>query len=523
MKNKIDAGCTYLGIELGSTRIKACLIDETYAPIASGSFEWENKLENGYWTYSLDLIHKGVSSCFADLSKNVSETYGTKLTKVSAIGVSGMMHGYMPFDKNGTLLTPFRTWRNTTTEKAATELSSLFDFHIPQRWSIAHLYQAILNGEEHVGDIAYITTVAGYIHYLLSGKLEVGVGEASGIFPIADGEYDPQMLDKFDALVSKYGYPWKIRDLLPKVKSAGEAGAYLTEDGARFLDKDGYIEAGIPICAPEGDGGTGMVATNSVLAKTGNVSAGTSIFSMLVLERPLSKNHEAIDIVTTPDGKPVAMVHCNNCSSEFDAWVRVFGEFATAIGADISKGELYETLYRSTLGADLDCGGVCSYNYLSGEHLTEVESGRPMYFRLPSSNMTLGNFMRSQIYSAMSTLKLGMDILFKEEGVGADKFTAHGGLFKTRGISQQIMADALNTPIAVSETAGEGGAWGMALLAAYMIKGSGNSLGDWLSGEVFGGMSTSVLYPNADGVAGFDRYIERYKEGLTAEKALQNT
>ncbi|MBP3359348.1 MAG: FGGY-family carbohydrate kinase [Clostridia bacterium] len=520
IKEKIEAGKTYLGIELGSTRIKACLIDDTFSPIASGSFEWESHIEDGYWTYSLDEIHNGVRGCFKSLCDDVMNKYQITLTTVGAIGVSAMMHGYLAFDEEDNLLVPFRTWRNTTTGTAAAELTQLFKFSIPQRWSIAHLYQAILNGEEHVKKIAHITTLAGYIHYLLTGKREVGIGEASGMFPISGSGYDRNMLEKFsDAVKDKY--EWNICDILPCVKRAGERGAYLTEEGARFLDADNNLKAGIPVCPPEGDAGTGMAATNAVSPKTGNVSAGTSIFAMLVLEKQLSNIYPEIDMVTTPDGFPVAMVHCNNCCSELDAWVKIFGEFASLAGMLIDKSKLYEMLYKNALGGDEDCGGIISYNYLSGEHVTGIEHGRPMYFRTPQSKMSLANFMKSQLYSSMASLKIGMDILFKQENVSAEQFMAHGGLFKVPGAAQQILANALDTSIAVMETAGEGGAWGMALLAAYMLEGSEKTLGAWLDENVFADMDKQVKTPDKNGVAGFCEYINVYRKGLEAEKKLE--
>ncbi len=521
LKEKILSGKTYLGIELGSTRIKASLIDDTFTPIASGGFGWENQFEDGYWTYSLDIIHKGVKECFKDLKADVLEKYEVSLNKVGAIGISAMMHGYLAFDKDDNLLAPFRTWRNTTTEQSANILSDLFHFCVPQRWSIAHLYQAILNGEEHVGKIAHITTLSGYIHYLLTGKWELGVGDASGMFPIKDNDYDDVMIEKFRKLVADKNFGWDIADILPKVKVAGEKGTILSEQGAKFLDESGDLQAGIPLCAPEGDAGTGMVATNTVLPKTGNISAGTSIFAMLVLEKPLGDIHPQIDIVTTPAGSPVAMVHCNNCSSELDAWVRVFGEFANLIGAPVEKPALYDALYNHTLNADADCGGILAYNYLSGEHITQVANGRPMYFRLPDGKMNLANFMKAQIYSAFATLRIGMDVLFDEEKVGADEFLAHGGLFKTKGIAQQILADALRTPVSVMSTAGEGGAWGMALLAGYMINGQGKSLGQWLMSEVFSKMEILTLKPNQDGSQGFESFLQDYKDGLCAQKSLE--
>jgi len=521
MMNKINSEKTFLGIELGSTRIKASLIDDEFSPIASGSYEWENKLENGYWTYSLDEIHNGIRGCFADLSENVLNQYGVRLTNVGAIGVSGMMHGYLAFDENDELLIPFRTWRNTTTKKAANELTNLFKFNIPQRWSIAHLYQAILSKEEHISKISYITTLAGYIHYLLTGRLELGIGEASGVFPVSGKDYDKTMVEKFNHLVKSNGLDLNICDMLPMIRLAGEKGEFLTEKGARFLDPKGNLKAGISVCPPEGDAGTGMVATNAVLPKTGNVSAGTSIFAMLVLEKNLENVYKEIDIVTTPEGFPVAMVHCNNCSGEIDTWVRLFGEFAEIAGIRIAKSTVYETLYNHSVSANDDCDGITVFNYLSGEHVTGVENGRPMYFRNPQSKMNLANFMKAQLYSCMATLKLGMDILFENEEVFAKQIQAHGGLFKVKNIAQQILANALNTPVSVLETAGEGGAWGMALLAAYMVNGNGMALGDWLSDKVFAQMSTNILTPDKKGVEGFKNYIISYKEGLKFIRCLE--
>lgn len=512
---QINFSKTFLGIEFGSTRIKACLIGEDFAPIAQGAHDWENRLENGYWTYSLDDIRSGLQSCYADLKRDVREKYGVTLETVGAMGISAMMHGYMAFDGGGDLLVPFRTWRNTTTEKAAAELTKLFGFNIPQRWSIAHLYQAILNNEPHVPQIAHITTLAGYIHFLLTGKRAVGIGEASGMFPVNGKDYDEGMLGKFSGLVPDMD----IRNILPAVLSAGEAAGNLTEAGAKFLDPDGDLKPGIPLCPPEGDAGTGMTATNAVLPKTGNISAGTSVFSMLVLEKNLSGVYPEIDMVTTPDGSPVAMVHCNNCCSELDAWVGMFGEFAELIGKPLSKSELYETLYRNAMKGSPDCGGITAYNCLSGEPVIGIESGRPLYFRTPDSKMSLADFFRAQLYSSAAALKYGMDILFEKEKVSAEQFTGHGGLFKVKGAAQQVYADALKTPVAVTETAGEGGAWGMALLAAFAVCGGGISLADFLESQVFAGMEKDVLKPSSEGTAGFEKFMERYTVGLAAEKA----
>ncbi len=507
---------TYLGIELGSTRIKASLIDSTFAPVASGSFEWENAYENGFWTYSLDKVHEGVQGCFADLKKNVKETLGVNLTTVASIGISAMMHGYLAFDKDDNLLVPFRTWRNTTTAKAAAELSDLFNFNIPQRWSISHLYQAILNGEDHVKDIAHINSLAGYVHYLLTGNRELGVGDASGMFPIENGSYDMGMIEKFRTVVAPKNFGWDILDILPAIKTAGEKGAVLTEAGAKFLDPTGELTAGIPVCPPEGDAGTGMVATNAVLPNTGNVSAGTSVFSMLVLRENMKNRYPEIDVVTTPDGLPVAMVHCNNCCGELDAWVNLFGEVLTLFGNTVDKSTLYETLYKNAMSGD--CSNVVAYNYLSGEHVTGVENGRPMYFRTPEGKLSLSGFMKAELFSALATLKMGNDIFMAKENVSTEKLLGHGGLFKVPGVGQQILADAFNAPVSVMETAGEGGAWGMAILAAYMMREKDLPLGDWLNEAVFSDISVSTLAPNPKGVEEFKEYITRYKQGLSAQK-----
>ncbi|MEE0947088.1 MAG: FGGY-family carbohydrate kinase [Acutalibacteraceae bacterium] len=513
-------GKLYLGIEFGSTRIKGCLIDEKYNVVSTGGYQWENKFENGYWTYSLDEIHKGLKECFADLKKNTEEKTGKPLTQVTSMGISGMMHGFLAFDKDGNLLTEFRTWRNTTCAQASKELTEAFGFNVPQRWSIAHLYQAILNNEPYVEKIAYITTLSGYIHYLLTGKREMGIGEASGMFPIKDNDYDADMLSQFREL-TKGKLTSDIYDILPKVKVAGQQGTLLSDEGAKLLDVTGTFKAGIPVCAPEGDAGTGMVATNAVLRSTGNVSAGTSVFAMLVLNKPLSRVYPEIDVVTTPDGSPVAMVHCNNCCGELDAWVNVFEEFALLAGLKLSKGDIYGMLYKNTENAKADCGDITAYNYLSGEHITGIEQGSPMYFRKGSGKLTLADFMKAQLYSAISSLSIGMEILFEKENAKADKFLAHGGLFKVEGVAQQILSDALSTPVSVMETAGEGGAWGMALLAAYMDDKQNLSLGDWLEAKVFANMNTLTKHPADEGVKGFKEYIKRYKAGLKAEKSLE--
>ncbi len=521
VKDKIEAGKTYLGIELGSTRIKAALINDTFTPVASGSHEWENRLENGIWTYSLDDIHSGIKSCYADLKKDVAGKYGITLRKTGAMGISAMMHGYMAFDADGRLLVPFRTWRNTCTAQAASELTELLSFNIPQRWSIAHLYQAILNGEEHVTQISHITTLAVYIHSLLTGVRAAGVGEASGMFPVSGCGYDMRMAELMNERLREKNFHADILSLLPKVMNAGEKGAALTAEGAAFLDPDGDLEAGIPFCPPEGDAGTGMTAANAVRPGTGNVSAGTSVFAMPVLEKPLGGVYEEIDMVTTPDGAPVAMVHCNNCCAELDAWVRLFGEFAALAGVDADRSALYEMLYTNAMTGDADCGGITAYNYLSGEPVTGISEGRPMYFRTPDSRMSLANFMRAQLYSSVAALKSGMDILTEKEGVKTAQLTAHGGLFKVKGAAQQVLADALNTPVSVMKTAGEGGAWGMALLAAYMNEGCGKSLADWLDNCVFPSMEKSTAMPDENGVKGFGKFMNKYGCGLAAEKMLR--
>ena len=521
-KEAILAGKTVLGIEFGSTRIKAVLVDETHQPVAMGTYDWENRLENNIWTYSLEDIWKGLQGCYQSLKEDVQSKYGVALTRLGALGFSGMMHGYMPFDGSGELLVPFRTWRNTMTAEACGKLTPVFNFNIPQRWSIAHLYQAILSGEEHVKNITFFTTLAGYIHWKLSGEKVLGVGEASGMFPI-DSEicdFDQKMLAQFDELVVGQGFGWKLKDILPRVLPAGAAAGTLTAEGARMLDPTGELEAGVPMCPPEGDAGTGMVATNSVKVRTGNISAGTSIFSMVVTEHALSKVHEEIDMVTTPDGYPVAMVHCNNCTSDLNAWVNLFEEFAGKFGMKPDKNELYGTLYKEALTADPDCGGLMAYNYFSGEPVTGLNAGRPMFVRTPDAHFSLANFMRSHLYSAMAALKIGNDILLKEEQVKVDSLMGHGGLFKTPVVGQQLMAAAMNAPVTVMDTASEGGAWGMAVLACFMAeKAPEETLPDYLSGKIFAGQSGTTIAPEAEDVAGFDAFIEKYKATLPAEKA----
>jgi len=528
MENRelIKSGKAVLGLELGSTRIKAVLIDEAHNPIATGAYEWENQLVNGIWTYDLDEAWRGVQACYWELKKDIFNKYGVSLKKVKSIGISGMMHGYVPFNAEGKLLVPFRTWRNTMTEEAVKELSVLFNFNVPQRWSIAHLYQAILSGEEHVSEITYITTLAGYIHWKLTGQKVMGVGEASGMFPIdaTTRDYDAVMLDKFSNLEKVKVMPWDIKDILPKVLVAGESAGVLTEEGAKLLDESGDLEAGIPMCPPEGDAGTGMVATNSVGVRTGNVSAGTSVFAMVVLEKALEKVHEELDIVTTPAGDNVAMVHCNNCTTDLNAWVKLFGEFASCMGVKISKDELYGTLYRKALEGDKDCGGLVAYNFYSGEHIARVNEGRPMFVRKPDANFNLANFMRSHLYASLSSLKIGLDILLKEEQVKVDRIYGHGGLFKTKGVAQGILAAAFDASVAVMETAGEGGPWGMAILASYMVNKEDNeTLEDFLNNKVFADSKGDVMEPVAEDVAGFEEYMKLYVSALEAERKAVET
>jgi len=517
----IRAGKAVLGIELGSTRIKSVLIDADNRPVAQGSHEWENRLENGLWTYSVEEIWRGLRSSYADLRANVKSEYGVELERLEAIGVSAMMHGYMPFGADGGILVPFRTWRNTNTGAAAAELSRLFDFNIPLRWSISHLYQAILNGEEHIAKIDFITTLAGYIHWRLTGRRVLGVGDASGMLPVDSqtGGYRADMVGKFDSLVAPHGFTWKLRDILPEILPAGADAGSLTEEGAVLLDPSGSLKAGVPLCPPEGDAGTGMVATNAVRPRTGNVSAGTSSFSMIVLEKALSRPYEVIDMVTTPSGSPVAMVHCNNCTSELNAWAGLFREYRQLLGLDGDMGEVYGALYRHALEGDADCGGLVAYNYVSGEPVAGFAEGRPLFVRSAADKFNLANFFRSQLYASVAVLKIGNDILFGQEGVRVDRITAHGGLFKTPGVGQRVLAAALDSPISVMETAGEGGAWGIGLLARYLVDGQGLRLEDYLDTKVFAGNAGSEIAPSAEDVAGFEAYMARYRACLPVEEA----
>lgn len=521
-KTIIESGKAILGIEFGSTRIKAVLIDTDNNPIAQGSFEWENQLVDGLWTYSIDTIWKGLQDCYADLRKNVKAEYDCEIKQLAAIGISAMMHGYMAFGKDENILVPFRTWRNTNTAKAAAELSELFHFNIPLRWSISHVYQAILNGEDHINKIDFLTTLAGYIHWQFTGKKVLGVGDASGMLPIDSNtnNYDAEMVAKFDKLIEPKNLGWKILDILPEVLNAGEDAGVLTEEGAKKLDPSGTLQAGTPLCPPEGDAGTGMVATNAVRQRTGNVSAGTSSFSMIVLEKALSQPYEVIDMVTTPDGSPVAMVHCNNCTSDLNAWVGLFKQYQELLGVPVDMNEVFGKLYNHALEGDADCGGLIAYNYISGEPVTGLAEGRPMFVRSANDHFNLANFMRANLYASVAVLKIGNDVLFKDEKVQVDRITGHGGLFKTKGVGQRILAAAINSPISVMETAGEGGAWGIALLAGYLVNNEEKlSLADYLDKKVFAGNTGVEIAPTAEDVAGFDKYIETYKAGLAIEKA----
>lgn len=521
VKNIILNAETALGIEFGSTRIKSVLVDLNGNPLASGSFDWENSYKNGVWTYSLDEVFEGLRASFAALKKSVYDKYGVKLETVGSMGISGMMHGYLAFDKNGAQLAEFRTWRNTITAEAAEKLSALFDFNIPQRWSIAHLYQAILNGEEHVGRVDFIATLAAYVHYRLTGERVIGVGEASGMFPIDSSinDYDAAMLDKFDGCVADKGFPWRLRDILPRVLVAGERAGTLTEEGAAMLDPTGEFRPGVPMCPPEGDAGTGMVATNSVAVRTGNVSAGTSIFLMVVLEKALSKLYPEIDMVTTPSGKPVAMVHCNNCSGEIDAWAGLFTSMCSALGMDISIYKVLDKMFESALSGDKDCGGLVAFNYLSGEVITGLDSGKPLFLRGPESKFNLPNFARAQLCSAAATLSIGMEIL-ADEHVKIDKLLGHGGYFKAPLAGQKIMAAALEAPVSVMKTAGEGGPWGIALLASYMQnKAEGETLEAFLDSRVFSNEDAFEVKPDPEDIAGFKKFLDNYKKSLPVEKA----
>lgn len=519
IKSLIETAKTYLGIELGSTRIKAVLIAPDYTSIASSDYGWENKYKDGYWTYDIEDVWTGLQSVFASLAQNIKNEYGVSLKRVASMGFSAMMHGYITLDKDNNLLVPFRTWRNTTTGKAASELTEKFNFNIPQRWSIAHLYQAMLNDEKHVKDISFLTTLVGYIQYMLTGKKVLGIGEASGMFPIDSeiNDYNNKMLDIFDGLASDM--PWKIRNILPKVLNAGEDAGVLTAEGAKLLDPTGTLEAGIPLCPPEGDAGTGMVATNAVAVRTGNVSAGTSIFGMIVLEKALSKVYEEIDMVTTPTGKPVAMVHCNNCTNEINAWATVFKDFLVSIGQTPDMNKIFTAMFTEALNGETNAGGLLLYNYLSGEPITGLTEGRLLLARTPEGKLNFANFMRAQLYSALATLKIGMDIL-ENENVAIDKLLGHGGYFKTPVVGQRLMAAATNAPVSVMQTAGEGGAWGMAILAAYMSqKAEGETLENYLDSKVFANQPVTTIEPNKEDIDGFNQFMKNYIAGLEIEKS----
>ena len=520
-KEAILSGKACLGIEMGSTRIKAVLTGPDHAPIASGEFGWENRYEGGYWTYHMEDVWAGLQAAYADLAANVERTFGVKLTTMAAMGFSAMMHGYLPLDREDRLLAAFRTWRNTTTGPAAAALTERFRFNIPQRWSVAHLYQAMLNKEDHVKDIAFLTTLAGYVHYRLTGKKVLGVGDASGMFPIdsATCDYDQALVESFDALAAEQGYPWRLRDILPQVLSAGEDAGTLTAEGARLLDPTGTLQPGIPLCPPEGDAGTGMAATNAVAERTGNVSAGTSVFAMIVLERPLTKVYPEIDMVTTPTGKPVAMVHCNNCTNEINAWASVFRGFLEALGQKPDMNAVYTAMFQSALRGEKDAGGLVLFNFLSGEPVAGMAEGRPLLVRSPEAKLNFANFMAAQLYSAVAALKLGMDILAREH-VAVDRLLGHGGYFKTPEVGQRIMAAAMGALVSVMETAGEGGPWGMALLAAYRVnRGEGESLEDYLANKVFAGAQVSTLAPEQADADGFEAFMARYRKGLAIERS----
>lgn len=521
-RETITQGRTALGIELGSTRIKAVLIGPDHAPIAVGSYDWENQFVDRLWTYSLDAVWTGLQQCYAALASDVQHRYDVDLTSVGALGVSAMMHGYLAFDSDGELLTPFRTWRNTNTGVAAERLSAEFGHNIPHRWSVAHLYQAILNGEDHVGRIGHLTTLAGYVHWQLTGEKVLGIGDASGMFPIdiAAGSYDAARLRRFDQLAVEAGVELRLGDLLPTIRLAGEPAGELTPSGAKLLDPTGRLDPGASMCPPEGDAGTGMVATNSVAPRTGNVSAGTSIFAMIVLERQLSQVHRELDLVTTPAGDLVAMVHCNNGASELNSWISLFAEFAAALGASVDSSTIFETLFRSALSGAPDSGGLMAFNYLSGEPITELDEGRPLFLRTPDAPLNLANFIRVHLFASLATLRIGMDVLQKNEAVQLDRMFAHGGLFKTKGVAQGLLAAAINTPVSVGEVAAEGGAWGIAVLAAFCTdRTSGQSLIDFLNTQVFAASNLETAEPDPADVAGFDAFIQRYVAALPVERA----
>ncbi len=520
-KRRIEQGETALGIELGSTRIKGVLIDRKGQVLGVGIYDWENSLVDNIWTYDLEEIHRGIRGCYSSLREQVKSEYGVDLRRVGAMGISAMMHGYMALDKEGKQIAPFQTWRNTNTQKAADELTELFHFNIPLRWTAAHLYQRILDGEEHVKRLDYVATLSAYIHWKLTGKRVIGIGDGAGMFPIDSDalDYDEGMVKKFDALVEPYGYTWKMREVFPRILTAGDDAGILTEEGAAFLDEAGVLQAGIPLCPPEGDAGTGMTATNSVAPRTGNVSAGTSTFAMIVLEKQLSQVYREIDMVTTPAGFPCAMSHANNGTSDLNAWVGLFKEFADLMGMKTETGQLFETLYTNALKGDPDCGGLLSYGYYSGENITMLNEGRLAFLRTPESHFNLANFMKVHLYTSLGAVKLGMDILMEEEKVKVDRIMGHGGFFKTKGVGQRYLAAAVKAPVTVMDTASEGGAWGIALLAAYrMDRKAGESLEDYLENRIFCQMSGETIEPCEEDVEGFGVFMDRYKAGLEIEK-----
>lgn len=517
---KIRAGKTSLGIEFGSTRIKAVLIDDTYTTIAAGDYGWASHLEDGLWSYSQEEIWTGLQTAYAALAEDVENAYGEKLTRVGRIGFSAMMHGYLAFGKDGELLVPFRTWQNTNTSEAHEKLSELFQYNIPERWSIAHLYQAVLNNEEHIGKVDFFTTLAGYVHWKLTGKKVLGVGDASGMFPIdpTTHTYETEFIEKFNAIPEVAAQPWKLADLLPEPLVAGTPAGTLTEEGAKLLDPTGTLQPGITFAPPEGDAGTGMVATNSVRVRTGNVSAGTSIFAMVVLERKLERLHPEVDLVTTPAGDLAGMSHANNFTSDLNAWVGLFGQFAAAIGTPVDAGTLYGTLFRAAIAGDVDsnCGGLINYPFRSGEFLAGLPEGRPLFARGPEARMSLGNFMRAQLFSAFSPVKIGMDVMTKDEGVAVDSLVGHGGIFTTPKVAQKILAAAFDTPIKVMSTAAEGGAWGMAVLADYLWH-ADQPLDEFLDARVFADAASTTENPDEGDAAGFEEFFDRFRKGLPIE------
>lgn len=516
----IDLSACALGMELGSTRIKAVLTAPDHTVLASGSFGWENRLEDSVWTYHLDDVVTGLRACYTDLRQNAERALGAPLRRVGAIGVSAMMHGYLALDKTGRQLAPFRTWRNTVTAPAAKILSERFGYNIPQRWSAAHLYQAILNGED-VSRLDALVTLSTYVHRLLTGRTVVGAGDASGMlcYNAAEGGFDRRMVEGFDALIAPHGYSWRLEDVLPEVLPAGADAGTLTPAGAALLDASGTLEPGIPFCPPEGDAATGMVATNAVHPRSGSISAGTSGFVMLVLEKPLAGWYPEIDLVSTPSGRPVAMAHCNTCTSEIDAWAGLFSELLRRNGCGVSMGELYAQLYSAALEGAPDAGGMAAFNYFAGEPLSATESGRPMLVRLPDSRLTLPNFMRAQLYGALATLRMGVDLLREQEGVALERLLGHGGFFKTPRAGLQILADVFGVPAAQLETAGEGGPWGMALLAAYRAAHVPDETLEQYLTRAFQTAPCETLTPTPEGTEGFAQYYARYQKALKAQHA----